>query len=78
MIGQKQVIQDSVKEDVQVVSSAELEEVLAEAPPEIRQEVISINETANKKAFSLTLFTAAAVAGLAFVLSLFMPRIRLE
>jgi hypothetical protein len=76
-VEQQQQIEASVKEDVQVVSSAELEETLAELPQELRQEVIRINENANKSAFSLTLLAAAVVAGLGFVLSLFMPKIRL-
>jgi MFS family permease len=75
---QKQQIEASVREDVQVVSSAELDEALTEFPAQLRQEVIRINDNANKKAFSWTLFMGAIIAGLAFILSLFMPKVKLQ
>jgi EmrB/QacA subfamily drug resistance transporter len=71
---QQQTIAAAVEEDVQVVSTTELEAALSELPAETRGEIVDINEEATRRAFGVTLIAASVTAGIAFLLSLFLPK----
>ena len=62
----KQHIADVLEDDAQVMSNAQLEELLADEPEQIQDEIISINEDARSLALQVALLIPliAALIGL--------------
>jgi MFS family permease len=65
---QKQHVADVLEDDAQVMSDAGLEQQLAGQPPEIRDELVSINEEARPQALQVSLLVplSASIIGLFF------------
>jgi len=63
---QKQQVADALEHDAQVMSNAQLEELLAQARPRTREEIIRINTDARPRALQIALVVPilAALAGL--------------
>ncbi len=74
----KRDVHAAVQKDVSVMSDSALTEDLKGQPEEIKQEVVRINDRANKRAFGITTIAAAIIGLLALIVSLFMPRKKLE
>ena len=65
---EKEHVADVLEDDAQVMSDAGLEEQLAEQPPEIREEIVRINEDARPQALQVALLVplSASILGLFF------------
>jgi Na+/melibiose symporter-like transporter len=64
---QKEVVADALEDDAQVMSNTRLDELLAEQPPDVQDEMIRINTDARPRALQVALLVPmlAALAGLA-------------
>ena len=72
---QQQQIAQTLEDDAQVVSNSELEELLAGEPPDVREEVLSINTDATNLALQVALLVPILAGLLGFFNSLRMMRL---
>jgi hypothetical protein len=63
------------KDDAEVMSDAKLEEQLANQPPEVREEILRINDEARPEALQIALAVPLLAAMLGFLLSFRMMRL---
>jgi MFS family permease len=72
---QQAQIAQTLEDDAQVVSNTKLDELLADEPPAVREEVLSINSEATNLALQVALLVPALAGILGFVASLRMLRL---
>jgi hypothetical protein len=71
---QKQQIEDSLEDDAEVMSDAQLEDLLAQETPEVQDEVIDINDEARDRGLQVALLVPLLAGLLGFANSFRMKR----
>jgi LPXTG-motif cell wall-anchored protein len=72
---EQQRVADALEEDAQLMSNAQLEEVLAGQPQDVREEIVSINTDARPLALQIALLVPLLAAVLGLLASLRMARL---
>ena len=72
---QQQQIAQTLEDDAQVVSNTQLDELLADEPPEVQDEILSINADATNLALQVALLVPILAGLLGFFNSFRMMRL---
>jgi len=72
---EQQRVADALEDDAQLMSNAQLEEELAGQPPEVREEIVSINTDARPLALQIALLVPLLAALLGLLISFRMVRL---
>lgn len=70
----KEEIATVLRKDVEVVSRDELGQYLEQVNPEAREEILRINEEANKSAFGITVLAAGIISLLGMGIAMLLPK----
>jgi EmrB/QacA subfamily drug resistance transporter len=72
---EQQRVADALEDDAQVMSNAQLEELLVDQPPDVREEIISINTDARPLALQMALIVPLLAALIGLLISFRMMRL---
>jgi hypothetical protein len=72
---EQQRVADALEDDAQVMSNAQLEELLVDQPPDVREEIVSINTDARPLALQIALIVPLLAALIGLLISFRMMRL---